>query len=375
MSHTICWAAAAVSPIPRLDARSLDRAALHAHLRAGPLILTHALANGQLVESWADRLVESAAGQSVEYQVRRGASTELRTASLAALCELTFASSHSAWCLLFDESLVGAHAPHLAAELALRADLFEGDWFESAFPRELRPSSSCVIIGGEGARSTLHADPFEWVGTNICLEGRKLWRFLPPSRELRAQLRSYRLPSVAWGSEGGALSAGWQSDYDLWAHRRAGAPNARALHDAADADEQLRAMADARSGLLSPSAQLPAAVRQQLLGCVQQPGELVLIPPGWWHQTYYPEPSFCAAGQYLDAFCRDAVFQHVLDWTGGGRRADEIEGALSPREQVDALLALIRSSGRGAQQRRPASPLASGRAGSGASLRSEDDTG
>lgn len=101
-------------------------------------------------------------------------------------------------------------------------------------------------------------------------------------------------------------------------------------------------MADVGTGLLSPSTRLPAAVQQNLLGCVQHAGDLVLIPPGWWHQTYYPEPSFCAAGQYLDSFCRDRVFQHALDWASTGRRADEIDAGLSPQAQVDALLALLR---------------------------------
>ncbi|KAG8471180.1 hypothetical protein KFE25_009601 [Diacronema lutheri] len=313
-------------------------------MRAGPLLLTHALADGSALETWADRLVEHAAAARVEVQVRRGRSTELREVTLSGACELAYASHHSEWSLLFDERLVSARAPQLERELALRPGLFEPDWFEAHFPPELRPSRTCVIVGGEGARSTLHADPFEWVGTNVCLEGRKLWRFLPPEPELSAQLRGYRLPSIAWGSQGGALSAGWQSDFDLYATRRAGAPGARALRDSARADEQLRAMADVRTGLLRPDARLPADAARRLVGCVQRAGELLLIPPGWWHQSYYPEPSFCAAGQYLDSFCRASVFQHVLDWTRTGRRADEIDASLRPQEQVDALFALVRSS-------------------------------
>ena len=39
-----------------------------------------------------------------------------------------------------------------------------------AFPAEVRPKDACLIIGGRGARSTLHADPFDWMGTNYCLE-------------------------------------------------------------------------------------------------------------------------------------------------------------------------------------------------------------
>jgi hypothetical protein len=48
-------------------------------------------------------------------------------------------------------------------------EYFGRNLFE-AFPAEVRPKDACLIIGGRGARSTLHADPFDWMGTNYCLE-------------------------------------------------------------------------------------------------------------------------------------------------------------------------------------------------------------
>lgn len=374
----------ALRGIPRLDARTLDRSALATHLRDGPVILTDAIMvdsarlGGRLtLETWADELLQLAGGAPVEYQLREDGETELYPSNLADFCELAFESAHDSWVLLFDELLVGAHAAELRETLALRAELFEPDWFP-LFPTELRPSGSCLIIGGEGARSTLHADPFEWVGTNVCLEGQKLWRFVPPSDRMHALLKSYRLPSIAWGSQGDALSAGWQSDFDLWARRRDDVPDAFALSEAepSAADAQLDEMADMSSGLLEPSAALPAEVCEQTMGCVQRVGELVLIPPGWWHQTYYTGPSIGSAGQYLDSFCRDRVFQHVLDWTQTGARAEDIDASVSPREQIDALLALLQSrSAAGARGRggsAAAGKLTSRRAGAGARARRRD---
>jgi hypothetical protein len=56
-------------------------------------------------------------------------------------------------------------------------------------------------------------------GWNYLLEGRKQWTFVPPSREVDALLRPYRLAPVAWGDGDGGdfnVSAGWQSDLDLY---------------------------------------------------------------------------------------------------------------------------------------------------------------
>ncbi|KAJ1622157.1 hypothetical protein T492DRAFT_1064781 [Pavlovales sp. CCMP2436] len=352
---------AALCAVPRLDARALDRAALLAHLRTGPVVLTHALADS--AESWADNLLSAAGEARVEYQMRKGKRSEVREARLGEFCELTYESSHSESVLLFAESLLQDYAPQLEPP-ALRSDLFEPDWFK-LFPPELRPSPSCVIIGGEGARSTLHADPFEWVGTNVCVEGRKLWRFLPPAPDVKDLLCSYRLPSVAWGSKGKSLSAGWQSDFDLWARRRGDAPRARALNtgDPDASSELLASMADVSTGLLQPGTSLPADAVRRLVPCVQHAGDVVLIPPGWWHQTYYPEPSICSAGQYLDAHCRQSVFQHILDWTGNDSRADAIDEKLTPQEQVDALLLLLARIPASGERTGPAAQAQPGRGG------------
>ena len=136
-------------------------------------------------------------------------------------------------------------------------------WFRDYFPTEARPTD-CVILAGEGATSTLHRDPLEWTGTNLCLDGTKVWRFVaPPLAAAMAAaalaedsessksalcdsngngdngygdencsavavidgvLDAYRLDSIAWGDadhKNGddplTLSAGWQSDYSLFA--------------------------------------------------------------------------------------------------------------------------------------------------------------
>jgi len=76
--------------------------------------------------------------------------------------------------------------------------------------------------------------------------------------------------------------------------------------------------------------QLPAFLsgEEQVDGCslkaflggavqiVQEEGELVLIPPGMWHQVYHLEPSIAVAGQLMNTANEQQVFRHMLSWCG-----------------------------------------------------------
>jgi hypothetical protein len=47
--------------------------------------------------------------------------------------------------------------------LEMPSRLFEPDQFD-LFPSSIAPRKLCVVMGGTGARSFLHADPYEWTG-------------------------------------------------------------------------------------------------------------------------------------------------------------------------------------------------------------------
>lgn len=51
------------------------------------------------------------------------------------------------------------------------------DFFKEHFPPDLAIPPLCLIVGGPGSRSTLHADHLSWTGWNLLLTGCKLWRF------------------------------------------------------------------------------------------------------------------------------------------------------------------------------------------------------
>ena len=53
----------------------------------------------------------------------------------------------------------------------IAADRFRRMLSAEALPRV------CPVVGGAGAESALHADPFDWTGWSLMLVGRKEWRF------------------------------------------------------------------------------------------------------------------------------------------------------------------------------------------------------
>jgi hypothetical protein len=215
------------------------------------------------------------------------------------------------------------------------------DWF-SQFPARAQPTDA-VIIAGAGATSTLHRDPFEWTGTSLCLEGTKVWRFIEPPpiiihnddgggvKSVDQQLNSYRLESIAWHDSGDddkkaeaetttimSLSAGWQSDYSLYHSRRHDSiPSARELAELAEThpsqyDKLLKELATDMD-ILRPCDAIAAQQNMFTIHtAIQKPGDLLLIPAHWWHQTYALEPSVAVASQRCSAFDAPRVFEHIL---------------------------------------------------------------
>lgn len=236
--------------------------------------------------------------------------------------------------------------------IQVRENLFVNDqpnWMDY-FPTNLKPQD-CVVLAGQGAMSTLHRDPFEWTGTSICLEGRKLWRFLSPTistvvssddqskkyvkknndvKQWDTILKSYRLSSTAWQNI--CISAGWQSDFTLYDTTNIPPqtllPSARDLAEMSQKESNnllhdlVLSVSNCWSPPLSPPLMFPkddnieniSSVEYEFHGVVQQPGDLLLIPPYWYHQTYGPEPSMAIASQRCGtALDAPRVLRHILD--------------------------------------------------------------
>ena len=235
-------------------------------------------------------------------------------------------SNHNDALFCFEEGLLD----ELSILQKCRESVFPDEDLFPYFP-EFAKSTDCLIPAGEGATSTLHRDPYEWMGTSLCLEGSKVWRFIEPPGEgplpIDDMLESYRLPSTAWGGgdEEQPLSAGWQSDKSLFKTRTSNIPSARELQSISNKYEY---MLDAAMSTeqLTPSTDLIEETPTTLWTTVQTSGDLLVIPAYWWHQTYGLEPSVAVASQRCSSREIEQVLRHISTTTGLGHTFDEMGG-------------------------------------------------
>merc|ERR1719265_2362706 len=57
-----------------------------------------------------------------------------------------------------------------------------------------------------------------------------------------------------------------------------------------------------------------AAKVQPLLEVVQNPGELIIFPAHYFHQTYHYDPTIAIASQMMNEGCKQRVFDQILDF-------------------------------------------------------------
>jgi hypothetical protein len=168
---------------------------------------------------------------------------------------------------------------------------------------------------------------------------------------------SYRLDSVAWEEDDGddvVLSAGWQSDLNLFGTVDDGFPAAWTWMEMEEQDASLfREELETMSSKLLPDRKARKALERirksftydaVLATAIQQTGDLLLIPAHCWHQTYAPVPSVAVASQRCSASVDGAnVVRHIIGLSKSEKPLPEllkqsefVEG--SGRQVVDKLL-------------------------------------
>jgi hypothetical protein len=169
-------------------------------------------------------------------------------------------------------------------------------------------------------------------------------------------LNAYRLSSVAWDNEDDDndendnndenttyLSSGWQSDYSLYSsfvnHDKYPSAEEFATMDEDEKNYIIQELAnnvDALQPNCSPQKITDGSPQNHgdddprdvvsIWTVVQKPGDLLVIPAYWWHQTFALEPSIAIASQRCDRE-RDLerVIKHILDTSGcmEGHNGDE----------------------------------------------------
>lgn len=255
---------------------------------------------------------------------------------------------------MMTETLLEKH-PDLMEPYVLPKDKFGVNLFDQ-FPALIKPKSA-LIVGSRGARSFLHSDPYDWLGWNYLLEGKKLWVFFPSAVPPGDLLADYHAPE-AWNMDTYQIATGFVSQVDYFrsklpvrlAEER---PNEKAklgnlnkflskhFHELISQQSTTLTAAE-KERLFKRYGKLPffrsedssidfaevnSALVQGVKLVVQNEGECVFIPPGMWHQVYHLKPSVAIASQHMADANKNTVFQHIINWCAkcGLDLDDEIE--------------------------------------------------
>lgn len=260
-----------------------------------PLLLTNPFEQRFQAEHWLDSLFEELQDTVVHYDNRITDSVSEANDHVDTF-ECTFAeyldmfeenSDHEDAVYLMSETLLSPHKS-LSEVFTLNRSLFESDLFRD-FPSKIQPRQA-LIVSGKGARSFLHRDPFDWLGWNYLIAGRKLWVFLEPLSTYKddlheecRRLQAHETTPDAWAMEQFNLAAGSVSDIDLF--RDTASLNKFKAAASTNTDSLKGDNPSHRPREYTVEHQLPSGVRVRLQCRWQLPGELVLIPAHHWHQV------------------------------------------------------------------------------------------
>jgi len=236
-------------------------------------------------DRWSkQRLIEAAGGLPIQFSVQQGELSARFDDDLRGFLTNLHRSTHAnAFYTLTEDFLYGSRAAELHAAVG-SIPLLQGnkDLF-GLFPADLQPQNRAFVLGGLGSVSSLHVDAYNWTGWNALLAGRKVWRFWPPGTPAHV-LYSKRQPKQ------GGLIASYQSDVNCFATMDTLA------HDAAQFP-------------LFDGAGPPLEI-------LQEAGDVVVIPSGWWHQVYHLSETVALASQFASAANLGIILDSILEWNG-----------------------------------------------------------
>jgi hypothetical protein len=156
----------------RLDAKSLNRTLLQT-LTFKPVVVQNVFPDVDH-KHWIHEMQKELKDQTIEYESKSALSNdvEMYECKFSEYLEIYEKNSDHVESLYFMSENILSQIPHLVNEFILPETLFEKNQFDY-FPEKIKPKTA-LIISGEGARSLLHIDPYEWTGSNYLLKGKKL---------------------------------------------------------------------------------------------------------------------------------------------------------------------------------------------------------
>lgn len=197
------------------------------------------------------------------------------------------------------------------------------DLFRKCFPETWHPNRYNLLLGTTGARSSVHTDPFGWTTWNLLLSGRKRWRWVLPGKHVDRSLY------VTW-PEKVNLAAPGNSPVDLYATAQILAAEDPASVDGGGPDLH----------------QFPLAADVEVAYELDQgPGEAVVFPSCFWHQTLHLSPTLAVSSQYVNENCARRVLDDVARRAGLSRDSLGNWEALPWPEQISCLLHTLEDDG------------------------------
>ena len=229
--------------------------------------------------------------------------------SFALPLKIFAAHSHDAspdhWTYLQDEYFIPTH-PELQRDIEPIPEPLHVDFFQS-LPEGVKPESAFMLWGTRHSRSELHVDPYNWTGSNALLVGKKSWKLYPPGQDHLL----YPRPNALCGSPLNCHK--YQSRVDAFAY---------------EYTDILR-------------RKFPEFGNARAWSATQAPGELMMIPPGWFHQVQNDEESLAVASQAWTDDGFEATFAEIAKFPGNAPGFDYLERGLSRREKLAKLLSAI----------------------------------
>lgn len=226
-----------------------------------PVLITDAL-TGWKANKWSkDFFAKNYGDQQV---VMKAVRETLNQAESIALPLKLFAKhsgegSATTWTYIGDELFIQLHPElreHLGVPIYLKEDFFQ------LFPIEVRPWNAMLLWGTAYSRSYLHIDPYNWTGTNAVFSGKKLWKLYPPGQDEYL----YVIPNRS-------------SEFPL---------NCFKYNSLVDA--------------FSPDLKTyPRFAKARAISFEQKPGELLIIPPGWFHQAFNEVETIAVSSQVMNS--------------------------------------------------------------------------
>jgi len=176
------------------------------------------------------------------------------------------------------------------------------------FPDSVRPSNVTLQWGSPYSRSPLRVHTYNWTSTDMLFHGRKFWKLFPPEQD------KYLYPD-----QGGMLSG-------------------LAL--------QCRLYTSPVDAFMPDYTRYPLFEKARPYVAEQRAGEVLITPPGWYMQSFYPEESFGLSGQILNERNVDIVLTEIMkirEQVSWNRLPFNLE-SLPAAEQVSAVLANLHES-------------------------------